>query len=148
MSKNSKKISKQPLAKTTPTCDKTPRAALTPNANSQPDFRADLMDVEGPWHWSELKAIHIQDLLQKIFQSQKLTWQELYNHGCHSVYVSDLISEAQQRLREIGQDDLDELYSLRLTGKQRIWGIKERNILWLLWWDPLHSICQCPKKHT
>ncbi len=148
MSKNSKKISKQPRAKTTPTCDKTPRAALTPNANSQPDFRADQLDVEGQWHWSDLKGIHIQDILKIIFHSQKLTWQELYKHGCHSVYVSDLISEAQQRLREIGQDDLDVLYSIRLTGKQRIWGIKEHNILWLLWWDPFHSICECTKKHT
>ena len=33
------------------------------------------------------------------------------------------------------KDDLDQLYSLRLTGKKRIWGIKEGNILWEWQWQ-------------
>lgn len=139
---------KQPRAVVTPQGDKVPRAIVTPNENCQPDFRTDQMDLKGQWHWDNLESSHLQDLLQKIIHSQKLTWQDLREHGSHLVDVSKLISDAQKRLREIGKDDLDQLYSLRLSGQRRIWGIKENNILWLLWWDPLHSVCLSLKKHT
>jgi len=147
MPNNFRNQTKQPRAIAAPTADRIPRA-ITPDENGRPSFRADRMDVDGPWHWGNLESIHLQAFLQKIFDSQHLTWQELHEKGCHSVCVSELVSDAQKRLQKIGQDDLDELYSLRLTGKQRVWGIKERNIFWLLWWDPTHSICPSLKKHT
>ncbi len=34
------------------------------------------------------------------------------------------------------------------NGKQRIWGIKDRNILKVLWWDPDHEVCPSLKKYT
>jgi hypothetical protein len=139
---------KQPRAIAPPKRDKAPRAAVTPNEHCQPDFRTDLMDLDGQWHWNNISSLHLQDLLQKIFHSQKLTWQTLREHGSHLVNISELIPEAQKRLIDLKQDDLDELYSLRLSGQKRVWGIKENNILWLLWWDPLHSICPSIKKHT
>jgi len=35
----------------------------------------------------------------------------------------------------------DALVSLRLSGKERVWGILQENALLLLWWDPGHEIC-------
>lgn len=139
---------KQPRATATPKEDKVPRAVVTPNDNCQPAFKAEQMDLDGPWPWNNLNPHHLKDFLVKVLHSQKLTWHTLRENGSHLVDVSELIPEAQKRLIEIGQDDLDQLYSLRLTGKKRVWGIKEGNILWLLWWDPLHAICPSAKKHT
>ena len=65
---------KQPRASATPKGDKTPRAAVVPDQNCYPDFRTERMDLDGPWRWDNLKSLHLQDLLQKIFHSQKLTW--------------------------------------------------------------------------
>ena len=112
------------------------------------EFRPDRMDMSGPWGWDRFDSLHIKEFLEKIFHSQKLTWQLLHANNSHLVDIQDLASDAQKRLRVIKQDDLDQLYSLRLTGKKRAWGIKERNIFWLLWWDPEHQVCPSHKKHT
>ncbi|HSX38101.1 MAG TPA: hypothetical protein VLE95_04640 [Chlamydiales bacterium] len=106
------------------------------------------MDREGPWGWDQFDPLQIKELLQKIFKNQKLTWQDLRNNGSHFVNRSDLCPEAQKRLMQIKKDDLDQLFSLRITGRKRLWGIKEGNVLWLLWWDPEHTVCPSLKKHT
>ncbi len=69
-------------------------------------------------------------------------------HRNHTVLVSRLSPEAQKRLREIKQDDLDELTSLRLSGRERVWGIRESGIFHLLWWDPEHRVFPTTRQHT
>ena len=59
------------------------------------------------------------------------------NH--HPVKVEKLTRQAKNRLEEIGQDDVDELFSLRLTQTQRIYGIRDRRALRLLWFDRHHG---------
>ncbi len=66
----------------------------------------------------------------------------------HNVAVDKLIKEAQDRLVEINLDDLDELASLHLTGKGRVWGIIDRGVMDLLWWDAEHRVYVSHKKHT
>ncbi len=113
-----------------------------------PEFKAGQMDMQGPFGWRHFDPLQIQEMLQKIFDSQKMTWQALRENGSHFVQVDQLCSAAQKRLSELKKDEWEELFSLRLSGKVRIWGIKEGNILWLLWWDPNHEVCPSHKKHT
>jgi len=127
---------------------KTPKVGIFPSDHCQPEFRAEQMDRGGPWRWDHFNPSQIQEVFQKIFESQKLTWQDFRNNGSHLVDRKDLCSEAQKRLTQLQKEDLDQLFSLRLTGRRRIWGIKEGNILWLLWWDPNHEVCPSPKKNT
>jgi hypothetical protein len=141
MSKKHKSlVSKKPRAEEVPCSEKRPRVASPPNDNGYPQFQAEL-DMEGPFGWQSFDPKDMQDLLAKIFELQRYTWQELRAKGSHLVSVEQFSSIAQKRLREISKDDLDELYSLRLTGKKRIWGIKSSNILRILWWDPEHRVC-------
>ncbi|RKZ46349.1 MAG: hypothetical protein DRR00_24365, partial [Candidatus Parabeggiatoa sp. nov. 3] len=56
--------------------------------------------------------------------------------------------EVLKRLAEIHQDDIDELFSLRLSGKERLWGILDNHILKILWWDANHDVWPSKKKHT
>ncbi|HSX03291.1 MAG TPA: hypothetical protein VLG76_01030 [Rhabdochlamydiaceae bacterium] len=149
MSKNHRHSDQKiPRAFTTPAQSKMPKATATPREDCIPEFRADQMDMIGTWGWQNFDPMHMQALLHKLFDSQKLTWQQLYQRGSHLIKVRDIISNARKRLINLQKDDLDELYSLRLTGTKRIWGIKENNILWLLWWDPKHEICPSILKHT
>ncbi len=127
--KNRNKI---PKAFISPVESKTPKAGAFPTDSCQPLFRAEQMDKDGPWGWDRFDSSQIQEVFQKIFDSQKLTWQDLRNNGSHFVDRKTLCSEAQKRLIQIQKEDLDQLFSLRLTGRKRIWGIKEGNILWLL----------------
>lgn len=59
----------------------------------------------------------------------------------HWVDVKDIIKPAQVRLSELNMDDHEQIYSLRLTGTQRIWGIRQQNYFRLLWFDFDHDIC-------
>ena len=45
-------------------------------------------------------------------------------------------------------NDIDQLRSLRRTGKQRVSLVLDRGIFNLLWWDPQHLVCPDKKKNT
>lgn len=80
-----------------------------------------------------------------------MTWSEILvdsKKQNHTIPIPELSKEAQSRLREIGNDDIDTLISLRLSGKRRVWGIRTGSTLSILWWDPEHRVCPSKKKHT
>ena len=80
-----------------------------------------------------------------------MTWNQISIDGKkqnHSVAIAQLSKETQKRLVEINIIDIDELFSLRLSGRERIWGILDKGVLNLLWWDPNHRVCPSIKKHT
>ena len=54
----------------------------------------------------------------------------------HKHFMSTLAKEAIERLKELQLDDLDDIWSFRVTGERRFWCIKHENIYALLWWDP------------
>lgn len=150
MSKNKNDIflkSKIPRALTIPTGSRTPRIDILPSDHT-PEFKAEQMDLEGPWGWNKFDPLCMQELMQRIFEAQKITWQEIGRNGSHPLAVSKLIPLAQKRLMQIEKDDMDELYSFRISGQKRVWGIQEGKIFWILWWDPKHEVCPSLKKHT
>jgi len=77
-----------------------------------------------------------------------MTWKDIICHGSHQCSKHRMSKDARDRLKEIRQDDIDELFSLRLTGKRRVWGIKVGRVLNFLWFDPKHLVCPSPKKNT
>ncbi len=88
------------------------------------------------------------EIFQRIRDFETMTWHEIRRTGSHAIPVSEICPDARRCLEEIGLGDTDELFSLRLTGKQRLWGIRDREILRILWWDPEHHVCPSAKKHT
>lgn len=77
-----------------------------------------------------------------------MTWAEIEGDKNHFMPVGKVSKDAKQRLREIGLDDRDTLFSFRLSGKQRLWGYREEAVLYILWWDPEHTVYPVAKKHT
>ena len=77
-----------------------------------------------------------------------MAWGEIDGPTGHFVEVTAIIDEAQRRLVKIGKDEQAQLFSLRMTGEMRLWGIRDVAILPVLWWDPKHEVCPSPKKHT
>ena len=84
----------------------------------------------------------------KLKSFEAMTWGEILNRNNHLVPVDSLSKAAYDRLCALHLDDLEELLSLRLSGKERIWGILEHNVVTLLWWDPEHLVCPSKLKHT
>ena len=108
-----------------------------------------LLDAGGPWGWHEIaRDVVVSQILTKLKDFETMTFDEILKNGSHGVAVQDICSDAQKRLVDIDQDDIDELFSLRLRGRQRIWGIRRLNTLKLIWWDPLHEVCPSSLRHT
>ena len=109
-----------------------------------------MLDLNGPWGWLNIK---LKDLLVEIVDKLKnfesMTWSEIEsNKKSHLISLDKIAKKAQERLRERELDDLEELYSLRLSGKERIWGKRENEAFYIIWWDPDHTVYPVQKKHT
>jgi hypothetical protein len=66
----------------------------------------------------------VDAIREKLANFETMTWGEILldaKKQNHNVSVDDLVKEAQDRLTEIFPEQLDELTSLRLTGKGRVW---------------------------
>ena len=57
----------------------------------------------------------------------------------HSQPVKKLGQKAQDRIEELGEE-VATLVRLRLGGAPRLWGIFEKGIFYMLWWDPDHQV--------
>jgi len=80
---------------------------------------------------------------------ETMEWAEIESGtGSHTIAVGSLSAEARKRLIEIRQDDIDDVFSLRITGAERVFGIRDQWILRILWWDPEHRVCPSFKKGT
>lgn len=113
-------------------------------------WRVSIIDKDGKWGWGRIDSNILWDKIHSKLKSfESMTLNEITKkNDSHNIEVNQIVKDAQKRLEEIGQADVDALFSLRLSGKERIWGIVDRNIFKILWWDPNHEICLSIKKRT
>lgn len=104
--------------------------------------------MDGPFGWDRLEKKVLNNILQKLKNFESMTWGEIEGRRHHSISKDTLSRTAQKRLEEIHMDDVDEVFSLAMGGTERIFGVRERNIFKILWWDPDHQVCPSSKKHT
>lgn len=107
--------------------------------------------------WGILKnKKYLDSMLRRFKVWEQGTWGEIFtatsgrkhNTQSHAIPIAELVKEVPQRLRELKIVDEDTLYSLAITGKQRVWGtmIIESGTFRLLWYDPQHEIYPVHKK--
>ena len=105
------------------------------------------VDLDGRWCWTHLSSNDLRQIIQRLGNLERMTWSEIeQSTKSHFVKVDDLIKEANDRLAEIKQDDVDELFSLRVTNIIRLWGIRVGEEFHFLWCDPNHEVCPSKKK--
>lgn len=102
-------------------------------------------DRGGPFAWNIADGEKFREIMHKLFEFEDKNWNEIMAGGSHPIPVERLCDAARARLVEIERDDLDELLSLRLTGANRVWCIKNGHILRPLWWDEHHQVVPVPK---
>ena len=115
--------------------------------SQRPSWRFSTVDLNGPFVWPVGAAVEVQ-ILRKLQQFDSMNWHEIEGPDHHAIGVDRLSKEAQARLTEIKQDDTDEVFSFHFSGKPRIIGIRDMNVVKLLWWDPEHLVCPSQKKNT
>jgi hypothetical protein len=106
------------------------------------------IDLGGPWCWSALSGGDLAQVLQRLKLLESMTWAEIEGAEHHFVDVGGCSKRARDRLQELKHDDTPALFSLRVTGRRRIYGIRNENVLSFLWWDPEHEVFPSQKKHT
>ena len=142
---------------------KRPTAKLVPSERKQvkienppPQFqggvlawRFNAVDKGGPFAWSKLTCPKTyKKVLEKLISFEAMTESDMKAAGCHPIELTNVCSDAQKRLVEIGLDDLDSLYSFRISGKVRVLAVTRKHYIRILWYDPEHQVCPAPKKHT
>lgn len=102
------------------------------------------------------RSYYINSLHKKLAEFEGKTWDAIEKETTgkdgrskhHDIKISKLIPEAQKRLKMLNINDIDELFSLRLEGELRVFGIRKHNVLNILWVDREHEVYKSSKKHT
>lgn len=99
--------------------------------------------------WGLSQTPHLfEDVIYKLKEFEGMTWASIMsasggrNRGTNNHFdnVSDLIAEAQNRWIDLHLEDYDRVFSLRLTGAYRLFGILEDGVFRIVWFDPNHEI--------
>lgn len=90
------------------------------------------------------------EIQPKLKEFERKTWREIESETYfgkgkkkskhHFISVSRILKDAQRRLTELQLDDIEELFSMRLTGTFRIWGIRKFSFLQIIWFDLNHEV--------
>ncbi len=143
---------KQPKQRESPASVKSPKSNVTVGSVGKPTWRFSIFDIDGPFGTGkhQLSQINLAEVIwPKLRDFESMSWKEIVTMTkSHNVETSKLDVAARRKLESLKIDDIEELFSLRLTGKQRIWGILENSTLKILWWDPEHLVCPSILKHT
>jgi len=91
----------------------------------KPSWRVGLLNIDGEWGWGEIEK----------------------KRSCHSWRIDELQKKLQDILNRkmIDAEDQGTLYQLSFSGPERILGIREGGVFYILLWDPDHSMCPVPK---
>lgn len=104
----------------------------------------------GPWGWFNIKEKDkgiLLDIRNRLGEFEKMTWGEIERKNQnHPIPVDKVDSKARKRLVEIQLDFVENLYSLRITKQSRLWGYRDHNLFYILWWDPGHTVYPFNKK--
>ncbi len=147
------KRSKKPKKVFSPASRKEPRIAPQNEPDSimhdKPKWRVSYIDYEGPWGFNGLgNKEKLIDILDKLRNFEGMRWNEIPPDRHHLIPITRICKEAKERLAMIGKDDYQDLFSFSLSGRERLWGIRQHEAFYILWWDPDHSVCPSLKKHT
>lgn len=142
-----------PRTGVSPSEAKQPKALIGTSYNDlHPSWRFNHIDWDHPFVDFEITPAHLKQLAAGLSQLEKRTWNEILissKKQNHNIYISELQKKAQDRLKALFDPlDFDQLLSLRLSARERIWGVLSEGVVTLIWWDPNHQVCPSLLKHT
>ena len=124
----------------TPKVERKPRITPESDRDQRPVWLVERIDFDGPWCWKKMDVEALHRVHERLSAFERMTFREIEGKQNHQIPVERLGKEARDRLMEIGIDEYDEVLSLRVTKAERVWGLKAPNGIYLLWWDPTHSV--------
>ena len=112
-------------------------------------WRTSNADHDGPFGWEATTIRHLlEEIVPKLHHFETMTWSQIEGANSHFVAFEDLCKEARDRLGTLDMENIENLFSLRLSGRERVWGHREGETFQVLWWDPEHLVCpKSQKRH-
>jgi hypothetical protein len=113
-------------------------------------------DSETPCERSEEKHTSVSKVLLHLKDRELSAWKDIIGQSggraqgtnSHYVSISELPRKVQRRASEIRLEE-SELFSMRLEGEVRLWGIiSPSGKFYVIWYDPKHEIYPVGKRHT
>lgn len=107
--------------------------------------------MKAPFGWDAIDRDDMKQVVAHFKALESMRWNDIFvaarkhNHHCD---VGGMSREAQTCIEEDWQGGADDVLTIRLTNKKRVWGILEGPVVYLLWWDPDHDVYPSLKKHT
>lgn len=102
--------------------------------------------------WQDCKGLQffVEHIISKLQELEKVNWQEILNasggksegHGNNNHFINgtELPLEERRKFIELGyMRDFEKVFSLRLSGKERLIGIVDLNVFKILWFDAKHK---------
>lgn len=116
---------------------------------ASPSWLLGNVDLAGPFSWASLSPATAVRLLGLLRSFESMSWREiLQKDSCGEIETSRLAKRARERLEELRLEDIASLMHLRVTGRERLWGIRDGQRLRILWWDPEHAVYPVTLKNT
>ena len=100
----------------------------------------ELEDQKLGWHTIDSKSL-LLNIICRLKEFEHLKWKEIRKKtGCHPMHPSKLCKYAQKVWEKYNLEEFeDQLFQIRITSANRIFGIVEKNVFYLLWNDLEHE---------
>ena len=113
--------------------------------NKKPIWNFRSLDHTPAVDWMCIEASDLIKVLRRFGALESMTWKEITNStGSHFVSVSQFSADGRERLARLACANADALFSLRIDGATRVWGVvcgPDDHVFQVLWFDPLHRVC-------
>lgn len=150
MGKRRRQGPKQPRVKVPLSTDKHPRASPAADVPDLISWRFSEMDLSSEWGCHNLTSEKLLEVREKLLHFESQTWDQCAGTGSAGVAkripLDDFPTKTKRRFEDLGVDDAEALHEFRLSGPERVWGIRRGSVCYILWWDPKHEVF--PTKRT
>ena len=107
--------------------------------------------------WQDFKELRkfVEQVITKLQELEKMSWQEILDasggksagHGNNNHFIGGQKLPAEERRIFIERGymrDFEKVFSLRLSGKERLIGVVDLNVFKILWYDKEHRFFKPP----
>lgn len=147
-----------PPDRNAPSPSKTARTSIAdPQRNQEkPTWRLRRMAFEGPFGWQQATGEILHEVRGKLTAFETMNWSEIDRAGDkhHYLTASKLSKEAKDEFKRLcdarlsREEELETVFSFRLSNKERVVGFRVAGLFDVVWWDPEHAFCPSEKKNT
>ena len=138
--------------------NKKPKYMYNPSLNKTPNIREDVSSLENmhfkwyaitnyvdyderEWGWNRVIIDRFfNKCLQHLQHYESLTWAQMKAQDhCHPAPLEGITPKARKRIIE-KFGPMDDLYQVKVEGKCRLFGRKDRQNFYLIWHDENHTV--------